>query len=194
MTTEPVNKGGAPLHNVNSFRTGVRMGRRNFVLADLGKDYAVVGQHLRRLRAALETQALQTHGVLSLEHQDRISLALRHEQTSLLATKRIRDGKSTDVVGDAKTAAWAAQRRSEAIRGLKLGTSRGDAADEWAEVDRVLALEAVQGDDHDDPGADVQGVDPADDRPSSEASEDDAADPEVARQWEEVDEAIRQGR
>ena len=132
-------RGGAPAGNLNSFRTGVRMGRRNFVLADLGGKYITIGQHLRRLRTALETQVLVTHGSVSLAHQDQISVAIRHEQVALLASKLIRDEKSTDPLGDAKTAAHASLQRSLAIK--KLHLSDDTPVSEWDEIDAMGAAD-----------------------------------------------------
>ena len=180
-------RGGAPKNNLNSFRTGVRMGRRNFVLADLGGKYITIGQHLRRLRTALETQVLVTHGAVSLAHQDQISVAIRHEQVALLASKLIRDEKSTDPLGDAKTAAHASLQRSLAIKKLHLSDDKP--ASEWDVIDQ-MGLESLQDGQECDPDEDTDLDTPGD----CEAANSRQGDAEGRGSiWDEIDRLIEGG-
>ena len=182
--SEP-NPGGAPLHNVNALRHGARSKRRILPLSSLGSAYANVGQYVYRLRKALEAEVVKVYGRLAVGHEDMISVACRHETVAQIAYRRIALGQTADPLADAKTAAQATLQRSIAVRKLKLGDDKP--RDGWAEVDEILAMEAVQGADQDDSGGGDAEHDPADDRPSGGDVEGQAGDSETNDLWSEVD-------
>ena len=179
-------RGGAPVGNVNSVRFGHRSARRALPLNRLGKEYAAIDVALRHFRRALEQAVIEARGEVCLTDGMLINTACRHEAVAETVFATIRRGKAPDVPQALRLASDSSIRRDAAIRKLELTASQPDG---WSEVDAILAAEREAG--HDDAGeADgVDGVDIAseDDRPSGEASGDDAADAESGVDWSVVD-------
>ena len=190
MTTEPVNKGGAPRNNVNAAVHGGRSANPALCLGSWGTRHQHALRQALAYRRSLVAQCEKVYGGVGPTHAEWIQLAVQADMSVRVLKKMLANAKPGELSAKDESALLAqlmnySTTRQRAVAKLRLQTDRP--RDPWSEVDEILSQEpqeaAGEPSDADDSGdgQDVEG-------PSGDDVGDQAGDEEGgAVDWTAVD-------
>ena len=200
MTTEPVNKGGAPRNNVNAAVHGGRSANPALCLGSWGTRHQHALRQALAYRRSLVAQCEKVYGGVGPTHAEWIQLAVQADMSVRVLKKMLANAKPGELSAKDESALLAqlmnySTTRQRAVAKLRLQTDRP--VSPWDAIDAELQAEADQdaleaaGDDFDGDGVEH---DQDAERPGAGAVGDEAGDSDSADLWREVDAEIGRER